>query len=66
VLGVAHKTKVVSAHRTPERLYEALSRRLLRGLQVIIAGAGGAAPARHGGGDDTPAGARRAGAVKGA
>jgi 5-(carboxyamino)imidazole ribonucleotide mutase len=42
-LGVAHETKVVSAHRTPKRLYDyALSARP-RGLRMIIAGAGGAA-----------------------
>jgi 5-(carboxyamino)imidazole ribonucleotide mutase len=42
-LGVAHETRVVSAHRTPQRLYDyALSARQ-RGLKAIIAGAGGAA-----------------------
>jgi len=42
-LGVAHETKVVSAHRTPERLYEYARSAKSRGLKVIIAGAGGAA-----------------------
>ena len=42
-LGITHETQVVSAHRTPKRLYDyALSARS-RGLKVIIAGAGGAA-----------------------
>lgn len=42
-LGVPHESKVVSAHRTPHRLYEYASEARARGLQVIIAGAGGAA-----------------------
>src|SRR5687767_15024393 len=42
-LGVAHETKVVSAHRTPERLYDYARSARERGLKVIIAGAGGAA-----------------------
>jgi 5-(carboxyamino)imidazole ribonucleotide mutase len=42
-LGVAHETKVVSAHRTPERLYQYAKTARSRGLAVIIAGAGGAA-----------------------
>jgi 5-(carboxyamino)imidazole ribonucleotide mutase len=42
-LGIAHETKVVSAHRTPRRLYDYASEARARGLQVIIAGAGGAA-----------------------
>ena len=42
-LGVAHETKVVSAHRTPERLYNYARSARERGLKVIIAGAGGAA-----------------------
>ncbi|MEO6359970.1 MAG: 5-(carboxyamino)imidazole ribonucleotide mutase [Sphingomicrobium sp.] len=42
-LGVPHETKVVSAHRTPERLYEYARSARDRGLRVIIAGAGGAA-----------------------
>ena len=42
-LGVAHETKVVSAHRTPKRLYDYAHSAADRGLKVIIAGAGGAA-----------------------
>ncbi|MET0250009.1 MAG: 5-(carboxyamino)imidazole ribonucleotide mutase [Sphingobium sp.] len=42
-LGVAHECKVVSAHRTPQRLYDYASGAVGRGLKVIIAGAGGAA-----------------------
>jgi 5-(carboxyamino)imidazole ribonucleotide mutase len=42
-LGVAHETRVVSAHRTPERLYDYAQGAKGRGLKVIIAGAGGAA-----------------------
>ncbi len=42
-LGVGHETKVVSAHRTPERLYDYAKSAKDRGLKVVIAGAGGAA-----------------------
>jgi len=42
-LSVPHETRVVSAHRTPERLYAYASGAAARGLKVIIAGAGGAA-----------------------
>ena len=42
-LGVAYETKVVSAHRTPKRLYDYAQTARERGLKVIIAGAGGAA-----------------------
>jgi 5-(carboxyamino)imidazole ribonucleotide mutase len=42
-LGVAHESKVVSAHRTPQRLYDYAGGAAERGIQVIIAGAGGAA-----------------------
>jgi 5-(carboxyamino)imidazole ribonucleotide mutase len=42
-LGVAHETRVVSAHRTPDLLFEYASGAAARGLEVIIAGAGGAA-----------------------
>ena len=42
-LGVAHETRIVSAHRTPDRLWAYGSSAVERGLQVIIAGAGGAA-----------------------
>src|SRR3546814_16197445 len=43
-LGVAHECKVVSAHRTPQRLYDYATGAVGRGLKAIIAGAGGAAP----------------------
>ncbi|MEC9153320.1 MAG: 5-(carboxyamino)imidazole ribonucleotide mutase [Pseudomonadota bacterium] len=42
-LGVAHETRIVSAHRTPKRLLQYGESARDRGLQVIIAGAGGAA-----------------------
>jgi 5-(carboxyamino)imidazole ribonucleotide mutase len=42
-LGVAHETRVVSAHRTPDLLFEYAASARGRGLEVIIAGAGGAA-----------------------
>ena len=42
-LGVPHETKVVSAHRTPDLLFEYAGGAQARGLEVIIAGAGGAA-----------------------
>ncbi|MCW8915246.1 MAG: 5-(carboxyamino)imidazole ribonucleotide mutase [Magnetovibrio sp.] len=42
-LGVAYETKIVSAHRTPDRLYDYAKSAKDRGLKVIIAGAGGAA-----------------------
>lgn len=42
-LGVAHETRVVSAHRTPDQLFEYAASAAERGLRVIIAGAGGAA-----------------------
>ena len=42
-LGVAHEVKIVSAHRTPKRLYEYAHGARDRGLKAIIAGAGGAA-----------------------
>ena len=43
VLGVVYETKIVSAHRTPERLYEFARGAKAAGFKVIIAGAGGAA-----------------------
>src|SRR6476660_141495 len=43
VLGIAHETKIVSAHRTPARLYDYAHSAKERGLKVIVAGAGGAA-----------------------
>src|SRR5437868_10915876 len=42
-LGVAHECKIVSAHRTPDRMRDYARAAAGRGLQVIIAGAGGAA-----------------------
>ncbi len=42
-LGVAHEVKIVSAHRTPDRMFAYAEAAVGRGLQVIIAGAGGAA-----------------------
>ena len=42
-LGVAYEKKIVSAHRTPDLLFQFASTAAERGLQVIIAGAGGAA-----------------------
>jgi len=42
-LGVPHETKVVSAHRTPDRLYAYAGGAAARGLKAIVAGAGGAA-----------------------
>lgn len=42
-LGVAHEVKIVSAHRTPDRLFEYAQSARERGIEVIIAGAGGAA-----------------------
>ncbi len=42
-LGIAYETKIVSAHRTPDRLWEYGKSAATRGLQAIIAGAGGAA-----------------------
>ena len=42
-LDIAYETQVVSAHRTPDRMFEYAEQAAQRGLQVIIAGAGGAA-----------------------
>jgi 5-(carboxyamino)imidazole ribonucleotide mutase len=42
-LGIPHECEVVSAHRTPDKLFEYASTAADRGLEVIIAGAGGAA-----------------------
>ena len=42
-LGIAYEAKIVSAHRTPDRLWSYGKTAADRGLQVIIAGAGGAA-----------------------
>ena len=42
-LGIAYETRIVSAHRTPDRLWDYGRGAVARGLKVIIAGAGGAA-----------------------
>lgn len=42
-LGVPHEVKIVSAHRTPDLLFEYIGQAEARGIQVIVAGAGGAA-----------------------
>ena len=42
-LAVPHEVKVVSAHRTPDLMFEYAGSAVARGLEVIIAGAGGAA-----------------------
>jgi len=42
-LGIEHETRVVSAHRTPDRLFDYACAAADRGIKVIIAGAGGAA-----------------------
>ncbi|WP_137388183.1 5-(carboxyamino)imidazole ribonucleotide mutase [Rhodoligotrophos defluvii] len=42
-LGVGHEARIISAHRTPERLYQFAKSARGRGFKVIIAGAGGAA-----------------------
>src|SRR3954471_8178177 len=42
-LGIAYETRIVSAHRTPDRLYDYAPSAQERGLKAIIAGAGGAA-----------------------
>lgn len=43
VLGVGHESRIVSAHRTPKRLYDFAGGAKAEGIKVIIAGAGGAA-----------------------
>lgn len=42
-LGISYETRIVSAHRTPDRLWEYGKTAVSRGLKVVIAGAGGAA-----------------------
>ena len=42
-LGIPHEVRVVSAHRTPDQMFEYAATAEARGLQIIIAGAGGAA-----------------------
>ena len=46
-LGIGYEKKVVSAHRTPDLMYEYAEGAADRGLEVIIAGAGGAAPSAY-------------------
>lgn len=43
IFGIEHEVSIVSAHRTPERMFEYASTAAKKGLKVIIAGAGGAA-----------------------
>lgn len=43
ILGVSHEARIISAHRTPERLYDFAKSAKAAGFRVIIAGAGGAA-----------------------
>lgn len=43
LFGVAHESQIVSAHRTPERMHDYARQAAGRGIEVIIAGAGGAA-----------------------
>ena len=42
-LAIAHEARIISAHRTPERLYDFAKNAARQGFRVIIAGAGGAA-----------------------
>jgi 5-(carboxyamino)imidazole ribonucleotide mutase len=42
-LGIAHETEIVSAHRTPDKLFQYAEEAEARGIEIIIAGAGGAA-----------------------
>ena len=42
-LGIAHETRIISAHRTPDRLTEFAAHARARGVEVVIAAAGGAA-----------------------
>ena len=41
--NIAHEVKIISAHRTPKRMFEFAERAEQRGIKIIIAGAGGAA-----------------------
>ena len=45
-LDISHETKIISAHRTPDLMYDFAKKAKSRGIEVIIAGAGGAAPGR--------------------
>lgn len=42
-LGISHEVQIVSAHRTPDKMYEYAKNAKSRGIEVIIAGAGGSA-----------------------
>ncbi len=42
-LGIAHEVRVVSAHRTPDLLFDYAAQAMARGIRVLVAGAGGAA-----------------------
>ena len=65
--GVPYEAKVVSAHRTPDFLFDYVGAAEARGIQVIIAGAGGrGASPGHGGSKDDSAGARSPDAIEGA
>ena len=65
-LGVPHEVRVISAHRAPDLLFEYASTAEERGLQIIIAAAGGAAPpGRRDSRQNRPAGPRRADGVAG-
>ena len=55
-LQIAYETKIVSAHRTPDRLWDYGKTAVERGLKVIIAGAGGAAGAGGSGATAGPEG----------
>jgi len=61
-LQIPHEARVVSAHRTPDLLFEYAETARARGLRVIIAGAGGAAHLRNAGGQNAGSGAGRTGA----
>ena len=66
-LGIGHDKKIVSAHRTPDRLYEFAKGAKAAGYKIIMAGAGGAAHLPgHDRGADAVAGVRRAGRIEGA
>ena len=66
-LGIAHEVRVVSAHRTPDLLFEYAASARARGLKAIIAGRRrGGASARHDRRQDLGSGARRSGSNQGA
>jgi 5-(carboxyamino)imidazole ribonucleotide mutase len=63
-LNVPYHVEVVSAHRTPDKLFSFAESAESHGYQVIIAGAGGAASAGHDCGENPGAGARRTGSER--